>query len=92
MNSPGQYFEFLYIVVTSVFNPKLWTDRHLRDDHCSQEGGSFVCRYGYNGVCTSLPVEGVSDRDYEDHVARNHIKLQDGKDTGMKNSRIHCYC
>jgi hypothetical protein len=57
--------------------------RHLRDEHCSQEGGSFVCRYGYNGVCTSLPVEGVSDKDYEDHVMKHHTKTQDGKDTGI---------
>lgn len=47
--------------------------RHLRDCHCTREGGSFVCRYGMNGVCPSLPVEGVSDRDYEDHVARDHV-------------------
>jgi len=32
-----------------------------------------VCRYGMNGVCTSLPLEGVSDRDYDDHVVRDHI-------------------
>jgi len=47
--------------------------RHLRDYHCTREGGSFVCRYGMNGVCPSLPVEGVSDRDYEDHVVRDHV-------------------
>jgi len=47
--------------------------RHLRDYHCTREGGSFVCRYGMNGVCPSLPVEGVSDRDYEDHVSRDHV-------------------
>lgn len=47
--------------------------RHLRDNHCTREGGSFVCRYGMNGVCPSLPVDGVSDRDYEDHVARDHV-------------------
>lgn len=46
---------------------------HLRDRHCSREGGSFVCRYGYNGVCSSLPVEGVSDEDYEDHVYKHHV-------------------
>ncbi|KAI9564421.1 hypothetical protein GHT06_008160 [Daphnia sinensis] len=58
--------------------------KHLRDDHCSQEGGSFVCHYGYNGVCTSLPVEGVSDRDYEDHVIKHHTKAQDGgKESGI---------
>ncbi|CAK9832874.1 Vacuolar protein sorting-associated protein 54 [Anthophora retusa] len=49
--------------------------RHLRDQHCSREGGSFVCLYGYNGVCTSLPVEGVSDKDYVAH-AMKHAKMQ----------------
>ncbi|KAL5008620.1 hypothetical protein ScPMuIL_014201 [Solemya velum] len=47
--------------------------RHLRDFHCSKEGGSYVCRYGMNAVCPSLPIEGVSDKDYEDHVARDHV-------------------
>lgn len=46
--------------------------RHLRDKHCTVEGGSFVCRYGYNGVCSSLPIDGVSDKDYESHV-ENHL-------------------
>lgn len=55
-------------------------NRHLRDNHCSQEGGSFVCHYGYNGVCTSLPVEGVSDKDYEDHVNKHHLKINDGRE------------
>lgn len=32
-----------------------------------------MCRYGMNGVCPSLPLEGVSDRDYDDHVVRDHI-------------------
>lgn len=50
--------------------------RHLRDYHCTKEGGSFVCRYGPNGVCPSLPVEGVSDQDYEDHVARDHVATE----------------
>ncbi|XP_002732213.1 vacuolar protein sorting-associated protein 54-like, partial [Saccoglossus kowalevskii] len=49
--------------------------RHLREHHCSKEGGSYVCRYGHNGVCPSLPLEGVSDRDYEVHVARQHACL-----------------
>ncbi|KOC70138.1 Vacuolar protein sorting-associated protein 54 [Habropoda laboriosa] len=49
--------------------------RHLRDQHCSREGGSFVCLYGYNGVCTSLPVEGVSDKDYVAHAIK-HAKMQ----------------
>ena len=46
---------------------------HLRESHCSKEGGSFVCHYGRNGVCPSLPVDGVSDVDYEAHVARDHV-------------------
>ncbi|XP_037784304.1 vacuolar protein sorting-associated protein 54-like isoform X1 [Penaeus monodon] len=46
--------------------------KHIRECHCTKEGGSFVCRYGYNGVCSSLPLEGVSDKDYEDHVLKHH--------------------
>lgn len=46
--------------------------RHLRDKHCSVEGGSFVCRYGYNGVCSSLPVDGISSTDYEAHIIKYH--------------------
>ncbi|XP_033126648.1 vacuolar protein sorting-associated protein 54-like [Anneissia japonica] len=46
---------------------------HLREKHCTKEGGSFVCRYGTHGICPSLPLEGVSDKDYEFHVARDHI-------------------
>ena len=38
------------------------------------EGGSFVCRYGYNGVCPSLPLDGVSDKDYEAHVNKYHVQ------------------
>lgn len=51
---------------------------HLRKYHCTREGGSFVCRYGRNGVCPSLPVDGVSDKDYEAHVEKNHINLGKG--------------
>jgi vacuolar protein sorting-associated protein 54 len=32
-----------------------------------------VCRYGYNGVCSSLPLDGVSDKDYEAHVEKYHV-------------------
>ncbi|XP_077993143.1 vacuolar protein sorting-associated protein 54-like [Glandiceps talaboti] len=49
--------------------------RHLREYHCTKEGGSYVCRYGENGVCPTLPLEGVSDKDYETHVARHHACL-----------------
>ncbi|KAK3733355.1 hypothetical protein QZH41_013684 [Actinostola sp. cb2023] len=51
---------------------------HLRQDHCTKEGGSFVCRYGRNGVCPSLPLDGVSDKDYVAHVEKNHIRLDKG--------------
>ncbi|XP_071832408.1 vacuolar protein sorting-associated protein 54-like isoform X1 [Apostichopus japonicus] len=46
---------------------------HLREQHCKREGGSFICKFGLHGVCPSLPVEGVSDRDYEVHVAKEHV-------------------
>lgn len=57
--------------------------RHLRDLHCSREGGSFVCLYGYNGVCTSLPVEGVSDKDYVAHATKHAIMQQQRKSNGQ---------
>ncbi|CAG2103224.1 unnamed protein product, partial [Medioppia subpectinata] len=47
--------------------------QHLRDIHSTREGGSHVCRYGSNGICSSLPVEGVSDRDYESHIVKCHV-------------------
>ncbi|KAM7353294.1 VPS54 subunit of GARP complex scat [Cochliomyia hominivorax] len=50
--------------------------KHLRERHCTREGGSFVCRYGFNGVCPSLPLDGVSDRDYDAHVAKYHVNNQ----------------
>lgn len=59
--------------VTTAFKSPREFCRHLREYHCTKEGGSFVCHYGPNGVCPSLPVEGVSDQDYEDHVARDHV-------------------
>jgi len=51
---------------------------HLRQFHCSKEGGSFVCHYGKHGVCQSLPLEGVNSKDYENHVEKVHIFL-DGR-------------
>jgi vacuolar protein sorting-associated protein 54 len=45
----------------------------LREKHCTVEGGSFVCRYGYNGVCSSLPLDGVSDSDYLAHIEKYHL-------------------
>ena len=32
-----------------------------------------------NGVCPSLPLEGVSDRDYDDHVIKDHIHSDYGE-------------
>ncbi|KAI1719601.1 vacuolar protein sorting-associated protein 54 [Ditylenchus destructor] len=68
-NSPAQRCVLCRVTFTS--------DRqfiaHLRSDHCSKEGGSFVCRFGPNGVCQSLPLEGVSDDDYEKHVLKFHL-------------------
>ena len=57
--------------------------RHLRDQHCVREGGSFVCRYGYNGVCSSLPVEGVSDKDYIAHATKHATMQQQKKANGQ---------
>lgn len=48
----------------------------MRSRHCTREGGSYVCRYGFNGVCASLPLDGVSDRDYDAHVAKYHVNQQ----------------
>lgn len=36
-----------------------------------------MCRYGNNDVCASLPLEGVSDKDYEGHVLKHHIYQKD---------------
>ncbi|RWS26749.1 vacuolar protein sorting-associated protein 54-like protein [Leptotrombidium deliense] len=47
--------------------------QHLREYHSTKEGGSYVCKFGKNGICSSLPLEGVSDKDYESHIAKNHI-------------------
>ncbi|KAL2736024.1 vacuolar protein sorting-associated protein 54 isoform X1 [Vespula squamosa] len=57
--------------------------RHLRDHHCSREGGSYVCLYGYNGVCTSLPVEGVSDKDYVAHATKHATMQHQRKSNGQ---------
>ena len=52
--------------------------QHIRDFHCSKEGGSFVCKYGLNGVCSLLPPEGVNGEDYNDHVFRDHVYCYTG--------------
>uniref|UniRef100_A0A7E4VVG9 C2H2-type domain-containing protein n=1 Tax=Panagrellus redivivus TaxID=6233 RepID=A0A7E4VVG9_PANRE len=53
--------------------------RHLRTHHCNKEGGSFVCRYGQNNVCQTLPVEGVSDEDYAKHLRKCHFESNPGE-------------
>ncbi|PAV62881.1 hypothetical protein WR25_23777 [Diploscapter pachys] len=55
--------------------------RHLRSIHATKEGGSYVCRYGENNVCQKLPLEGVSDVDYEAHIRRFHTQNVNGTDT-----------
>lgn len=54
---------------------------HLRMAHCVKEGGSFICKYGRNNVCPSLPVEGVHEKDYANHVEKVHIFLNGKKFT-----------
>ena len=60
------------------FNSQSEFSKHLRLHHCSKEGGSYVCKYGPNKVCPSLPLDGVSDRDYEDHVFKDHMNCRRG--------------
>ncbi|XP_052275668.1 vacuolar protein sorting-associated protein 54-like isoform X1 [Dreissena polymorpha] len=57
--------------------------RHLRDFHCTREGGSYICRYGKNNVCPSLPLDGVSDLDYEEHIMRDHVNQNSGRNSNM---------
>lgn len=33
-----------------------------------------MCRYGLNDVCSSLPLDGVSDYDYDAHISRYHLQ------------------
>ena len=50
-----------------------------------------MCHYGYNGVCSSLPVEGVSDRDYENHVLKHHSKSAADKSPSVSSLQGHLY-
>ncbi|VDK82349.1 unnamed protein product [Litomosoides sigmodontis] len=59
--------------------------QHLRAFHCTKEGGSFICRYGPNRVCQTLPLEGVSDRDYEAHIRKCHADFAFDKQSTMDN-------
>ncbi|RZF39652.1 hypothetical protein LSTR_LSTR001173 [Laodelphax striatellus] len=58
--------------------------KHLRQKHCTQEGGSFVCRYGDNRVCCTLPVEGVNDVDYEQHIYRHHVPTSNNNNNNRR--------
>ncbi|CAL2045072.1 unnamed protein product [Caenorhabditis brenneri] len=60
--------------------------RHIRNDHTTQEGGSFSCRYGEHGVCQKLPLEGVCDVDFEAHLRRCHT-TQPLRDSASSSSR-----
>ena len=66
-------------VKTFVFKTPADYCKHLKAYHCKKEGGSYVCHYGPYGVCPSLPVDGVSDQDYDDHVARDHVRADGGR-------------
>jgi len=46
---------------------------HLSTSHVSVEGGSYICRYGENNICSACPGVGVSQVDYNSHVTRHHI-------------------
>lgn len=73
---PGNSTGFIFIILISFLlcsHAYVKFNRHLRERHCTREGGSYICHYGQNGVCSSLPVDGVSDADYEDHVRRHHV-------------------
>lgn len=69
------FFRFVFTVFDRREIVNFMIRRHLREKHSVVEGGSFVCRYGYNSVCNSLPVEGVSDSDYFHHVVKHHALL-----------------
>ena len=51
-----------------------------------------MCRYGRNGVCQSLPVDGVSDMDYEHHIMRDHVEVENGNinESFSPYSRLSC--
>lgn len=45
-----------------------------------------MCRYGPNNICPSLPLEGVSDMDYENHIARDHVQASGRKRSETQDS------
>ncbi|CAG2159096.1 unnamed protein product [Oppiella nova] len=91
MNDANRCWKRCAICVTSdhVFESPNEFSGHLRDVHSTREGGSYVCRYGPNGICSSLPVEGVSDRDYESHIVKCHIFPNQTKSRQLSHKLIH---
>jgi len=47
---------------------------HLASCHSTAEGGSHICRYGDNGICSACPGVGISMADYTAHCYRHHLK------------------
>jgi len=46
---------------------------HLASCHSAAEGGSHICRYGDNGICSACPGVGISMADYTAHCYRHHL-------------------
>ncbi|CAA97331.2 Vacuolar protein sorting-associated protein 54 [Caenorhabditis elegans] len=65
--------------------------RHIRQDHTTKEGGSFLCRYGEHGVCQKLPLEGVCDLDFEAHIRRCHTSSQPAGYSSPTSSLVASY-
>ncbi|XP_047133571.1 vacuolar protein sorting-associated protein 54 isoform X1 [Hydra vulgaris] len=61
---------------------------HLKNLHCGKEGGSFVCQYGRNNVCSILPIEGANEKEYLTHIEKVHIGLNDPNHSNEENLTI----
>ena len=72
---PNPWRNCLYCKQQQIFSYANDFRQHLRNLHCSKEGGSFICQYGRNNVCSNLPLEGVNEKDYLTHVDKIHIGL-----------------
>ena len=73
-----------------VFKTSAEFKSHLRMRHSTQEGGSFVCKYGRNNVCPSLPLDGVNQDDYENHVEKVHVQLNGKVQHNLSSSHLSC--
>ncbi|GMS81607.1 hypothetical protein PENTCL1PPCAC_3782, partial [Pristionchus entomophagus] len=72
MKAPGYPRKCSYCSSKTEYYDASEFGRHLRVAHSTKEGGSFVCKYGENGVCPHFPPEGVADYDYEAHLRKFH--------------------